>query len=447
MDKREIVDTFLSKGILLSPEALNEASNLSSERLAELAEDLERRGIDLLTIEDLEGGAEERSADLVMRSVVASRGSDSRVDYLKHFQNRFQRLASIVRSKRGEEEALSLLEIKNTERVPAFAVGMVASIEEDSPDERGLLLEDGTGSLEVTVTEDSAAWGPSGKLVLDEVVGIAGQYHPDRQVLSAESIEFPDIGQQERPLADFESYAVFLSDLHYGCEDFMEDSFRNFIRWLKGEFGDPEMVRISGKIDFVIICGDLIENGERNALELYEGLVEILSEVPERIAVLCIPGEGDAAGVLEPQPGFIEEALGVLNRMPNFHQGSNPCEVDLNGVPVTLYHGRSIEQWSSALGVAEPCEVMKQMLIRRHLAPTYGTEVPVAPTRSDPFLIGDPPRILCTGHTHISCASEYKGVLLIGSPSWRSREAKSGAGSLYLVDLSTLKSRSISFAP
>jgi DNA polymerase II small subunit len=193
------------------------------------------------------------------------------------------------------------------------------------------------------------------------------------------------------------------------------------------------------------LCGDLVDGPGDRLLEEYRGLAEVLGEIPDEVLVFAIPGEHDTASILEPQPGLLDEALRLFSGLGNFSHGGNPCSARLSSVPVLLYHGRSLEDWSST-GTGGPCEMMREMMVRRHVAPTYGSAVPLAPSGKDPFLIGDVPRLLCVGHTHTLCSATYKGVLMLSSPSWKGADREKGAGTVHVVDLSTLDRWEINFA-
>ncbi len=440
MDKKRIVQTFLDKGILLTPGALEYASSMDEDRIRKVASELQGREMGMAGKEDLESETQEEAAHEI-ELIADARGSesDSRIDYLRHFQNRFDRLAEMVKRKEGYGSCLDLGQVKETEGQDVSAVGMIS---EKKATEQGLelLVEDGREQLAVRLPKSSG----HGELVLDETIGIRGRYSKDDEMLIAEEIQMPDIEEGEKVVADERSYVAFLSDLHLGGDDFMEDAFRGFVEALTGE--SAESSKIPDPLRFVVLAGDLIDEEAGNPLDLYEELARIVSRIPEHISIFAIPGETDASGVLEPQSGFFDDILRIFSDVSNFKHGSNPCTIAMDGVPVMLYHGKSLDDWASSLGEDDPCELMRQMLIRRHLAPTYGSGVPLAPSGVDPFLIKKVPSILCTGHRHLLCQSRYKGVLLLGCPSWKSNDEEKGAGTVFFVDLSTLETRPVRFS-
>ncbi|HEV2449077.1 MAG TPA: DNA polymerase II small subunit, partial [Thermoplasmata archaeon] len=100
----------------------------------------------------------------------------------------------------------------------------------------------------------------------------------------------------------------------------------------------------------------------------------------------------------------------------------NPSTFALEGTVVAAYHGRSFDDLIPALPGADyghPTEVMKRMLIMRHLAPIYGGRTPLAPLPTDGLLIDPVPEILVTGHAHTFGADRYRGVLLLNASTWQ----------------------------
>ncbi len=450
MERKETVDKFLQKGILLQPKALDKALKLPPDVVDRIISDLVARGVQIAGEEDLEPRAVPEEKPLAAQIEIVQEApaptSDSRIDYLRYFQNRFDRLAALVRRKPTFEASRSISEVKSGETGPVATIGMICDKAATSGGHMAFMIEDGTGRIRVFVPRNLPEIEIARKLVLDEVIGVQGSYDPGKKVLVARGIVSPDIEEQKGALASQRVYAVFLSDLHFGSEDFMAGAFSAFVEWLQGRSGDPPLREISRLTRYVVICGDLIQGGSQ-LLERYTRLAGMLRGIPQDVLILAIPGEQDVAAMLEPQSGFLDEALKAFSDLRNFRPAGNPCWARLGGVPVLLYHGRSLEDWASSLGTEEPCELLREIMVRRHMAPIYGSAVPLAPVGRDPFLIGEVPRIFQVGHTHRKCSSRYKGVLLLSSPSWKASEGERGAGTVYVVDLSSLESREINFGP
>jgi len=451
MERKEIVHRFLENGVLLDPGVLDRISSMPAGDIGKLLEELLDRGVDVVGPGDL---SREIPADpgkmievpvprLEVQTETLAMGSDDRVDYLKHFQNRFDRIASILRKRKEYGEAGSILDVKSGGSRPVAVIGMVC--DRGNGKSGGLEIEDGTGRIALNPGGTGLGAVP-GVLVPDEVIGVRGNYNDGTGEIDLDQVDFPDIEEQDSDLSGEKIYAAFLSDLHFGSSDFMTEAFDKFIEFLGGKGGDPELGRIGSLTKFVVICGDLVHGEGEDLKSSYEGLASLLGRVPGDTVIFSVPGEHDTAGILEPQAGFLEDATGAFSRLDNFRTGSNPCMIKLASVPVLLYHGRSLVDWRENLGQMVSCDLMREMLVRRHLAPSYGFSVPLYPGAKDPFIIGDVPRIFHTGHEHNCCTSEYKGVLLLSTPSWMASEKLKGAGTAIVVDLSTLEASELNFA-
>ena len=81
----------------------------------------------------------------------------------------------------------------------------------------------------------------------------------------------------------------------------------------------------------------------------------------------------------------------------------NPALVNLQGVRVLMYHGRSIDDMIGLIPGASYDQsglMMQEMLQRRHLAPAYGRRTPIAAGRTNRLIIdpipGNPAYRACT---------------------------------------------------
>ncbi len=128
----------------------------------------------------------------------------------------------------------------------------------------------------------------------------------------------------------------------------------------------------------------------------------------------------------------------------------------LSGVVVEAYHGRSFDDLIPAIpgaSYARPTEVMKRMLLMRHLAPIYGDRTPLAPLPRDGLVIDPAPDILVTGHAHTYGVDRYRGVLLLNASTWQSeteyqrmRNISPVPARAAVVDLATLALATLDFS-
>ncbi|RLF74800.1 DNA polymerase II small subunit, partial [Thermococci archaeon] len=136
------------------------------------------------------------------------------------------------------------------------------------------------------------------------------------------------------------------------------------------------------------------------------------------------PGNHDAARTALPQPGFYDEYAYPLYRLKNTVIISNPALLDLHGRKFLIAHGRGIEDVVGNVPKTshhEPAKAMVELLKLRHLAPTFGGKVPIAPDPEDLLVIEDVPDFVQMGHVHVLDYRIYNGVFLLNSATWQAQ--------------------------
>lgn len=151
--------------------------------------------------------------------------------------------------------------------------------------------------------------------------------------------------------------------------------------------------------------------------------------------IIC-PGNHDALRIAEPQPKFYDDLSKPLYTLPNATLVSNPAIVnicsskDFSGFNVLMYHGYSFDYFVANVGELRNNGgydradlIMKFLLKRRHLAPSY-TSTPYLPdSKQDPLVIQHIPDFFVTGHLHKSIAANYRNITLICGSCWQSKTA------------------------
>jgi DNA polymerase II small subunit len=365
-------------------------------------------------------------------------------DFGNYFVTRYRFLESLLRGRQELRQTMAINRLfgKN-EKENVAIIGIVQDRRETKNGNLMITIEDPTASMKVLVTKSRKDIYDAAKdLVVDEVVGINGVYGD--KIIFADNIVWPDIPiTNDLKKGNEEEYVIFLSDLHIGSKLFMKEEFDKFLRWIRQEAGSDEQRDIASKVKYIIIAGDLVDGvgvypSQQEELEIddiyeqYREFVKLISKVPKHIQIIACPGNHDMVHLAEPQPAFYQEFAPELFELPNLSLVTNPSLVnigkteDFEGFNILIYHGYSFDYYVANVesirmegGYHRSDLIMKFLLKRRHLAPSFGS-TPYHPShQEDPLLIKTIPDFLITGHIHYSKVANYKGVTMISGSCWQ----------------------------
>jgi len=257
---------------------------------------------------------------------------------------------------------------------------------------------------------------------MDDVIGIRGSFEKDGKWIWADEVQYADIlvNHQNKGGEDIDPFSIaFLSDLHMGSKYFLEDTWDKIMKW----FNEDDL---SKNIKYLVLSGDCVDgvgiypNQEKNlsitnAFDQYDFCARKLDELPDHITPVILPGNHDVVRPAEPQPVLEPEIQQAFNSA--IHVG-NPARVNLNGLDLLSYHGKSMDDLVPHLDdvtYGTSIQGMKHMLKKRHLAPMWGERNALSPEESDQLVIRDIPDIFVTGHTHSHAVNWYRGVPCIVS--------------------------------
>ena len=357
-------------------------------------------------------------------------------DFVKLFRDRYQAIRKIIRTQR--REMMNVIPINRVRKTMTDIqlIGIVKTVKTTVNGHRLIELEDETGAITVMALKGhDEVFHLANEVMLDEVIGIVGRMSKNGDLIIVTNIVFPDIRvQQEKNRAEIPVCVAFLSDIHVGSKMFMKQEFTAFLRWINGDIGNSRQKEVASKVKYLVLPGDLVDgigiypNQEKelaitNIYRQYETLAQLLEAIPEHITVIFQPGNHDAVRPAEPQPAFEKEITDLFSGREYLFVG-NPCYFSIHGVNILSYHGQSLLDFStniSFLNYNEPTEVMKVMLRKRHLAPSYGGYTPLAPEHTDYMIIEEVPDIFVTGHVHAANIDNYRGVTLINASSWQAQ--------------------------
>lgn len=389
-------------------------------------------------------------------------------EFVRYFRDRYARLGEIIRkqvSARPIEAVNKGRQINGREDITI--IGMVSSTRVTPKGHRLVETEDPTGTLSVLFLKDNGVFEKSQQIILDEVIGITGSLTSDGGLLIANDIIWPEVpANKNKPHKTGEpTYAVLISDVHIGSNMFLEETWSRFISWINGDVGNAQQQMLAERVKYLVIAGDLVDGigiypnqeMELAVLDIYEQYrlaAEHLSGVPSRIKIIIAPGNHDAVRQAEPQPALPKQITSMF-KSPNITFVGNPSLIELNGTRILVYHGRALDDLIAALPnitYSKPDKAMIEMVKRRHLSPTYGGRVSIAPERYDHFIIDPVPDIIHCGHVHTVGVSKYRGVTLINSGTWQGQtdfqkrmNLEPVPGCAPIVNLNTLETSILKF--
>lgn len=376
-------------------------------------------------------------------------------DFTKYFRNRYESVKRLLKNRREMVGVSSINRIRQTD-AEIKIIGIVKKASVTKNNHKLIEIEDDTGEITGLVPSNSPLI--SEPVLNDEVIGIVGRLSSTTGMINVKSIVRPEIMMRKKnSRAGIPLSAVFVSDLHVGNKTFLSEAWEKLVEWLKSEE--------ASNIKYIVIPGDAVDgigvypNQEAELLitdifTQYEKLAGLLSEIPEHIQIIILPGNHDAVRQAEPQPCFPENIKKLFPDDVLFV--GNPCYLTLNGVEILLYHGRSMDDFVTtipAMTYNTPIPIMKEMLRRRHLAPVYGGRTPIAPEQKDYLVIDRVPDIFVTGHVHSAGMEVYRDVTLINASAWQSQTNYQkehnfvpDPGKIFITNLQTLKTKMMKFA-
>jgi len=437
----------LSKGFQLSPDALEYLEGLP-DPVTIILQALERTPDGVVVIDKpllqglISAGGRKKHELLDARDVEPELKVLSQVSlqhytptpegFLKLFRDRYERLYKLFKTRRDLGSIVHIGELRPNMHDIAL-VGLVTEKRRLASGAYLLELEDPTGIVTVVIPPEPKVVSKLDYVLPDVCIAVIGDYKKGK--ILAKDISLPEIRPPSMPEDPPAVSVLLLSDLHIGSSLFMNECFMKLVRWLRGE--DLHMRELARSVKYVVIAGDIVDGagiypGQEEELcikdveKQYEEAARILSQLPDYVELVVIPGNHDATSPALPYAGFLEDYAYPLKDLSNVTTAGDPVLLSLHGVKLLASHGRSLDDVIASIpgasftpdGVAR---AMQCLLRCRHLAPIYGLKTPLAPLGRDFMVIEQVPHILHMGHVHISSVSRYRGVILANSGTWQSQ--------------------------
>jgi DNA polymerase II small subunit len=434
MDGMEIIKTLASRGYMVEPDALEALGGNCDPRLLDrLVSGLDPSALTVSAgdVARIKNHTKKRPQLKVLSDITNNSTCVGDYDeFVGYFRDRYGRLGDMMRH-RLSARPIESLKKKNAGKSEISVIGMVSDVRNTANGNRLVELEDRTGSTGVLISRDKDIFETP--LLLDEVVGVTGTVK-DGGLLMADSVIYPDVPNTNVPRRSEEpSVAALISDIHVGSNTFLEGPFLRFIDWLNGDCDDDSHDLVS-RLRYVVVAGDLVDGigvypGQEKELDImdiyeqYKKAAEYFDMFPKDLRIIITPGNHDAVRQAEPQPALPEEVRRMF-RHPGITFAGNPSAVEMEGVRLLAYHGRSLDDLVSNLpgaSYSKPEKAMVELLKRRHLSPVYGGKVLIAPEERDHFVIDPIPDIMHSGHVHTVGVCRYRGVTLVNSGAWQSQ--------------------------
>lgn len=448
--KQKFVNELLRKGIIIEKDAMNYITTkkidfkeiysrielnktiLTKKYLEEQIKKLEKVEIKKtkrIVAKDYESKIE------IIKNFTENKTEKNITSFINYYNYRYEKVKNLLISRPELNNAVSLCRLtNNSTRQEVSVIGMVSNVFTTKANNKIIELEDPTGKINVFIRQNKNI--NEDFVILDDIIGVVGNI--SNNYLDPEKIIWPEIPlpTKIKTLSDPVN-AAFISDLHFGSKEFLNKISEKFINLINnGE-------KTNGNIKYLFIAGDLVDGvgvypDQENDLTIkdiykqYNAFEEFIEKIPEHIEIIICPGNHDAVRQAEPQLPVNKEYLPNIYNLKNIHLVSNPAQIKICGdgeesVSVLMYHGSSFNRLISALpylrtknAMTNAEHVMKDVLRRRHLAPTYGSTL-ISPEDHDFLYIDQVPDIFHTGDLHSFSIDNYKGTTLINSSTFQAQ--------------------------
>lgn len=458
--KREIIEIFLKKGVLISSDLLGDINDYRQvSKIVEILNSTQTKDIDVINsnfqqlMEATKIQTETTTKDIKQEEklkIIYSYKEEPKKrepqDFVDHFNNRYRALEKILKQHQELKNTISINKIPNKrEKENTSIIGMVSDKQTTKNGNLLIILEDPTGQKKAIVNKNKpAVFNEARDIVLDEVIGIVG-VNVD-SVVFVNNIIWPDVpANKELKKADGEKFALFLSDIHVGSSKFLPDDFEKFLKWINGGIGNEQQMHIANNVEYIFIAGDLVDGCgiypeqdkeliTQDIYQQYKECAELLGKIPKHIPLIICPGNHDALRLSEPQPLLSKDFAKPLYELNNTVMVSNPATVNVHssdnftGFDVLMYHGYSFDYFVAEVdslryqgGYDRADLIMKFLLKRRHLAPTHLSTQYIPDTKKDPLVIEKVPDIFLSGHIHKTATANYRNITLICGSCWQSK--------------------------
>jgi len=343
-------------------------------------------------------------------------------DFYELTIDKYNKLKNLIRKRPEVSSATNINNIfRISNSIEISTLGLVDKIHQTKKGNFLFTLEDLTGKISVLIQNNY------------QMVFVKGLYNPGEHgrkgIIFASYISKIDIPTDFQPNTSPDPLSIALiSDTHIGSKEFEEGLFTKFINFLNGKSKNKLLREKAGRIKYLVINGDLIDgigiypNQQEDLViadiyKQFKKASEILLEIPDYIKIFFVSGNHEPVRNAIPRPAVPKKYCEDLVDMGIKCLG-NPSLIKTHNVNTLIYHGESMHDMHRIihdLDINKPVETMKEFLICRHLAPTFGEKTQIAPVNTDHLIVEKIPDIFHTGHIHINGIGKYRNVTLVNS--------------------------------
>ena len=367
-------------------------------------------------------------------------------DFISYFRARFEALRDMLIEKNFNN--LSSIRRLGVNSGVYTIIGMVSKKRISKSKNILIEIEDLTGSSIVLVNrENKELYRKAQNLMLDDV--LAFSVSGSSKMLFANDFIFPEAKLERERFGEVDEFVAFSGDFHIGSKMFLENNVLKFVDWLNGNIGNERQRLIAKKVRYLFLVGDNIDGvgiypkqekflNIKNCRAQYRKLEEILRKIRKDVLIVMCPGQNDTVWLGEPQAPISDKWAPGIYSMENLFLVSNPSVIEIgSGFKVLMYHGASATNFIKempklrqlTINNKESIEVVKEILKRRHLAPSYGLMDYIPKRDKDGLVIDIIPDIVVMGDRHRAEVENFNNILMVSSSCWQSKtdfEAKIG---------------------
>jgi len=358
-------------------------------------------------------------------------------DFYELTLDKYNKLKNLIRKRPEVSSATNINNIfRISNSIEITTLGLVDKIHQTKKGNYLFTLEDLTGKISVLIQNNSENLDfvkIIERTLNDQMVFVKGLYNPGEHgrkgIIFASYISKIDIPTNFQPNFSPDPLSIALiSDTHIGSKEFEEGLFAKFINFLNGKSNNKLLREKAGRIKYLVINGDLVDGigiypKQQEDLVItdiykqFKKASDLLLKIPDYIKIFFVSGNHEPVRNAIPRPAVPKKYCEDLVNMGIKCLG-NPSLIKTHNVNTLIYHGESMHDITRVihdLDINKPIETMKEFLIGRHLAPTFGGKTQIAPVNTDHLIVEKIPDIFHTGHVHINGIGKYRNVTLVNS--------------------------------